>query len=734
MGFYFRKSISFGGVRFNFSKSGIGASVGVKGFRLGTGPRGNYIHIGQGGVYYRAALGRKKDAVNRVLLDRPENPPSDLVQSEHLLFQEIESGDISLIVDSSSQDIVNEINAKRKKFPLWPLALLCVLIPTVGMPLALLGGILIYAIVDKKRKMTILFYDIEDQSEQEIQQFYNSFEELMNCNMAWHISAQAHVQDRKYHAGANQVVKKTRIKIGYKTPPYIKTNVMVPTIPVGKQTLYLFPDRVLIYEGKTVGGLVYDSLSVTQREQRFIEDGMVPRDGTVVDHTWRFVNKSGGPDRRFSNNRQLPILMYSEVQFCSDTGLNELIQLSKQNAGAMLAEKLDHYKNSTIWKNSADAIPQAAASPLPEPLTVAQGATTPTFQVLDKEEKQVIKITTEIVTSASDDIIPIESRIKDAIQSSHGLYPHEILVLDYAHTYYTSGNEFQSFWWYRYGVRNVQAVLNSLVDRGFLQTGDLRTALDKETVKAIKEVLKSYNCKVTGKKAELVQRALDEISSDELNILFPKRTYVLTEIGQAALNEEAYVPYIHRHGIEDLDIWSLNKLVHTQPYMPYRDKLWGYLNQRSMKHFSESNFGLYRNCRFNMAQFLIEENKYEDALGMLAEVIFQDLSGANNNYDPQFLEIYAERFFPYESSLATTAPGIISVIVKCQEELGYTDDELKTALIDRMSKLNVPLQLFTVDECAQIVLLEKAQNVEELKELYKKAKIKFKQKYPIIKI
>lgn len=60
MSFYLRKSINFGGVRFNFSKSGIGASVGVKGFRVGTNARGNYIHIGRGGLYYRAAIGKKK--------------------------------------------------------------------------------------------------------------------------------------------------------------------------------------------------------------------------------------------------------------------------------------------------------------------------------------------------------------------------------------------------------------------------------------------------------------------------------------------------------------------------------------------------------------------------------------------------------------------------------------------------------------------------------------------------
>ena len=56
MPFYLRKSISAGPFRFNLSKSGVGLSVGVKGLRVGTGPRGHYVQAGRGGLYYRAQL------------------------------------------------------------------------------------------------------------------------------------------------------------------------------------------------------------------------------------------------------------------------------------------------------------------------------------------------------------------------------------------------------------------------------------------------------------------------------------------------------------------------------------------------------------------------------------------------------------------------------------------------------------------------------------------------------
>lgn len=56
MGLYLRKSFRAGPIRFNLSKSGLGLSGGVKGARLGVGPRGTYVHAGRHGLYYRKHL------------------------------------------------------------------------------------------------------------------------------------------------------------------------------------------------------------------------------------------------------------------------------------------------------------------------------------------------------------------------------------------------------------------------------------------------------------------------------------------------------------------------------------------------------------------------------------------------------------------------------------------------------------------------------------------------------
>lgn len=60
VGFSFRKSKKLGPFRVTLSKSGISASVGVKGARITSGPRGTHLTAGAGGVTYRTRLDQKQ--------------------------------------------------------------------------------------------------------------------------------------------------------------------------------------------------------------------------------------------------------------------------------------------------------------------------------------------------------------------------------------------------------------------------------------------------------------------------------------------------------------------------------------------------------------------------------------------------------------------------------------------------------------------------------------------------
>lgn len=314
------KSISFGGFRINLSKSGIGVSFGAKGFRIGMGPRGNYVRIGRNSIYY--------DGKGR---DNSQNKGRGGSQEEPL--PEIESKEARMITDELSAEIVEELNRKVKKVSFFPVCIgittLCAAIPHTRFLLlpALLLDIAVF-ILDRVRKTCVITYDIDYQMKQRIQAFYNSFDELMKSCRKWHVEAQGNPGGKKSVGGADMLVTRKEIKIKYGTPRFVKTNIRTPVIPVGKQTLYFFPDRVLIYEGKSVAALSYSSLELDCGRERFAEKGRVPPDSRTDGYVWKYANKTGEPDRRYKNNSKVPIVIYSYIHFKSSTGLNERVQLS----------------------------------------------------------------------------------------------------------------------------------------------------------------------------------------------------------------------------------------------------------------------------------------------------------------------------------------------------------------------------------------------------------------------
>src|ERR1700722_8662024 len=100
MGFFFRKAVRYGPIRLNFSKSGVGASVGVKGFRVTAPARGTtYVTASSHGFYYRQPLSVRPGA-------RPE-PPRAEPQPSHSSSPSsaVPTADISQLAECSGADV-----------------------------------------------------------------------------------------------------------------------------------------------------------------------------------------------------------------------------------------------------------------------------------------------------------------------------------------------------------------------------------------------------------------------------------------------------------------------------------------------------------------------------------------------------------------------------------------------------------------------------------------------------
>ena len=222
MGIFFRKSVRVGPFRFNLSGAGVGVSVGIPGLRIGTGPRGNYISAGRGGIYYRAALPSSR---TRSYL-RPPGQPSPLSLDSAAPtptfdptlgeFQSTDRGSSLMMQDVSSQDLLNELNQKVERWRLTPWAILLaiaalVVAVSLTLPPAAIGAVVIIsiplliaaAVRDLVKKTSVLLFDLDQHMSSAYSEFNSSFEQAALANRIWHVQSQAAVFDRKYHSGAS---------------------------------------------------------------------------------------------------------------------------------------------------------------------------------------------------------------------------------------------------------------------------------------------------------------------------------------------------------------------------------------------------------------------------------------------------------------------------------------------------------------------------------------------------
>lgn len=210
-----------------------------------------------------------------------------------------------------------------------------------AMPVVISGALsffIVGIIVHRKnteKRTSRLFFELDESHQQKYSIVREALTHLGKSHRIWRIEARSATSDWKRNAGASTLIRRSPISVGVASPPRVETNLAIPSINLGAVKLFFLPDVILYLERGTYGGIGYDAFCVEQNLTRFIEDEHVPSDATVVDRTWRFVNKGGGPDRRFNNNVQLPVVQYGVLLLKSSRGLN--IHLNTSNAQESLA-------------------------------------------------------------------------------------------------------------------------------------------------------------------------------------------------------------------------------------------------------------------------------------------------------------------------------------------------------------------------------------------------------------
>jgi hypothetical protein len=360
VGLFVRKSVRFGPIRFNFSKSGIGTSVGVKGARVSFTPRGTYVNMGAHGIYYRQRI----DVLDQdARPSRPGRPREVHGANPPARPGEIPTANAWQLVDATSEEILADINRHANKQPIAPwvgflgiLATVCAIASLQSLfgdraqglstglgAIGLIGtaaAVIAMAKRDSVWRTAPLFYEFDELAASRFAQIQQSCRSLARAQRLWRVRSDQPTWDWKRNAGAASLITRESVRIGRMRPPHIATNVEIWGLDCGQVKFFFFPDWLFVLQGGIYGAVDYGDLSLESSSTRFIEAESVPEDATVAGYTWRFVRRDGGPDQRFANNRQLPVAQYALLEFKSRHGLNIHLQASSMAAAAEFARTL----------------------------------------------------------------------------------------------------------------------------------------------------------------------------------------------------------------------------------------------------------------------------------------------------------------------------------------------------------------------------------------------------------
>jgi hypothetical protein len=374
MGWGFRRSFSIGGMRLYASKSGLSASVGVKGLRLNVGPRGAFISAGAGGFYYRAHLGGKRPVAYHAPPPsgqrfEPRREAANLIQidADESFQSQTTSGTMLL-------DTLNVLSTPRPMFWIALMMAIGAMVSTVMLlsePALILLCILLITLAfafaayhDHRSRRYVLAYDLDASASKRYDVLVDAYRKLQQAGSVRGIDEENRHGDWKRNAGATSSVSQYRVSCNGRGMPRVITNLENISVGAKLRTLFFLPDQLLIRRGFHYSAIPYAELALEMSSGQFVWEDWVPGDAEVVSHTWRFVRRDGGPDRRFNNNRQIPVVRVYYLHLVSPSGLRMRIQSTSRTAAEAFASALQglrgaHEAIPTHERGASDALREA---------------------------------------------------------------------------------------------------------------------------------------------------------------------------------------------------------------------------------------------------------------------------------------------------------------------------------------------------------------------------------------
>ncbi|WP_229830603.1 hypothetical protein [Actinoplanes ianthinogenes] len=269
-------------------------------------------------------------------------------------MQEIVGTPVQQLVAAHPSDLIAQIQTAASRRHIWPwVAAALLILALLAAPYSLVLFMPAVPVVwwlrqrDIARKSVVVFYQVEDAPAAKYDHFAGSSGFVSGVERVWQAEAEGALHtayQRKVNAGAGTLVRRSLGSLDLAGPPVLVTNIAVPSVHGKERSLYFLPDRVIVRHGSQYADLPYAAINARMEQQRFVETQAPPSDAQCVGTTWQYTNKSGGPDRRFKDNRQLPIMLYGRLTLTTPQGLLMIWDFSRPDVAASLANAVNRMR------------------------------------------------------------------------------------------------------------------------------------------------------------------------------------------------------------------------------------------------------------------------------------------------------------------------------------------------------------------------------------------------------
>lgn len=157
-----------------------------------------------------------------------------------------------------------------------------------------------------------------------------AFDRLATCERIWDVTHDRGITH--YRSGASESIQRTAVRLRRARVEVLRSD--LDSFCFGNANgpeIHLLPGIVAVVDEARTEGVALISFrecNFGMKDTAFHEEDGVPADAQLMGQTWRYVNKDGSRDRRFSHNPSIPICRYGMLTLTSSTGLNECYMFS----------------------------------------------------------------------------------------------------------------------------------------------------------------------------------------------------------------------------------------------------------------------------------------------------------------------------------------------------------------------------------------------------------------------